>query len=130
MEIQPQLVLLQKTLFSIEGLGRQLYPDLDLWGTAQPFLEKWLRDQAGPKTLFDKIKDNVPYWSEMLPEIPGLLVGALEFVREQKLQKSHMKFQEKQESQEKKMKRKSFASGVLVTLVLSGLAFTVYVYKF
>jgi ubiquinone biosynthesis protein len=72
MEVQPQLVLLQKTLFNVEGLGRQLYPDLDLWNTAKPFLEHWLRKQVGPRAFLRKIREYAPYWAEKTPEIPDL----------------------------------------------------------
>jgi ubiquinone biosynthesis protein len=72
-EIQPQLVLLQKTLLNIEGLGRDLDPDLDLWSTAKPFLEKWMLDQVGPKKLWDQLKDQAPRYAKMLPELPRLL---------------------------------------------------------
>lgn len=75
--IQPQLILLQKTLLNIEGLGRQLYPDLDLWGTAAPYLEKWLKQQVGFRAFFRRIRENLPYWSEKLPEIPELIYEAL-----------------------------------------------------
>jgi ubiquinone biosynthesis protein len=77
MEVQPQLVLLQKTLLYIEGLGRQLYPQLDLWETAKPFLENWVKEQMGVKAVFAKIKDNIPYWNEKLPEIPDLVYDYL-----------------------------------------------------
>ncbi len=73
MEVQPQLVLLQKTLLNIEGLGRQLYPDLDLWTTAKPFLERWMRDQVGPIAFLKHIQNNLPALSEMLPEGPLLM---------------------------------------------------------
>lgn len=73
MKVQPQLVLLQKTLLYIEGLGRQLYPQLDLWDTAKPFLEKWMQEQVSPKTLFHSLKKKAPFWLEKLPEIPELL---------------------------------------------------------
>jgi ubiquinone biosynthesis protein len=73
MEIQPQLVLLQKTLFNIEGLGRRLYPELDLWVTAKPFLEKWMRDQIGPRALWRALKREVPKWWELLPQLPALV---------------------------------------------------------
>ena len=72
-EIQPQLVLLQKTLLNIEGLGRQLDPELDLWSTAKPFLEKWMLDQIGPKRLWHEMKAQAPYYARMLPELPRLL---------------------------------------------------------
>ncbi len=70
MEVQPQLVLLQKTLLYIEGLGRQLYPKLDLWQTAQPFLKSWLKETYGPEAIFLKIKNKAPEWFEQLPELP------------------------------------------------------------
>lgn len=73
MQVQPQLVLLQKTLLYVEGLGRQLYPQLDLWKTAKPFLEKWVREQIGPKAFLRRIKEHLPNWTEQLPELPTLL---------------------------------------------------------
>lgn len=73
MQIQPQLILLQKTLLSVEGLGRQLYPDLDLWHTAKPFLEQWMRKRVGRNFILRKIKTLSPYWLEKLPDLPGLV---------------------------------------------------------
>ena len=78
MEVQPQLILLQKTLLNIEGLGRQLYPDLDLWKTAKPFLEQWMKDKLGPKTFFKHLKENAPLWAEQLPKIPNLIFDVLD----------------------------------------------------
>lgn len=72
-EIQPQLVLLQKTLLNIEGLGRDLDPELDLWHTAKPFLEKWMLEQVGPKKLIEQLKDQGPRYAKLLPELPRLL---------------------------------------------------------
>ncbi|WP_310625523.1 ubiquinone biosynthesis regulatory protein kinase UbiB [Limnohabitans sp.] len=72
-EIQPQLVLLQKTLLNIEGLGRQLDPELDLWSTAKPFLEKWMLDQVGPKKLWDQLRAEAPRYAKLLPELPRLV---------------------------------------------------------
>ena len=72
-EIQPQLVLLQKTLLNIEGLGRQLDPDLDLWSTAQPFLERWMKERIGLKGLLEKLRVEAPQWAQLLPELPRLL---------------------------------------------------------
>ena len=69
-EIQPQLVLLQKTLLNIEGLGRQLDPDLDLWQTAKPFLVKWMDSQIGVRALLKNLKDEAPDWAEILPSLP------------------------------------------------------------
>ncbi len=76
-EIQPQLVMLQKTLLNIEGLGRQLDPDLDLWTTAKPFLEKWMREQLGLKGLLRAVRNEAPRWATMLPQLPRLLHRAL-----------------------------------------------------
>ena len=73
MEIQPQLVLLQKTLFNIEGLGRRLYPDLDLWETAKPYLERWMREHMGPRAFIRTLRNELPKWWAMLPEIPALV---------------------------------------------------------
>ncbi len=73
MEIQPQLVLLQKTLFNIEGLGRRLYPELDLWVTAKPYLERWAREHFGPRALLRVLRAEAPKWWAWLPRVPGLL---------------------------------------------------------
>ncbi|RYX90885.1 MAG: ubiquinone biosynthesis regulatory protein kinase UbiB [Comamonadaceae bacterium] len=77
-EIQPQLVLLQKTLLNIEGLGRDLDPDLDLWSTARPFLEKWMLDQIGPKKLLEQLKAEAPNYAKLLPALPRLLTQYLQ----------------------------------------------------
>ena len=73
MEVQPQLVLLQKTLFNIEGLGRRLYPDLDLWDTAKPYLERWMSEHMGPRAFIRTLRAEFPKWWAMLPEIPALV---------------------------------------------------------
>jgi ubiquinone biosynthesis protein len=72
-EIQPQLVLLQKTLLNIEGLGRQIDPELDLWSTAKPFLEQWMQEQVGPQKLIEQLKAEAPRYAKLLPELPRLL---------------------------------------------------------
>ncbi|MGZ4970567.1 MAG: ubiquinone biosynthesis regulatory protein kinase UbiB [Methylobacter sp.] len=78
MHVQPQLVLLQKTLLNIEGLGRQLYPDLDLWQTAKPFLERWFHERMGPKAKIDKLIKQFPDFAEQFPEIPSLIYKVLD----------------------------------------------------
>jgi ubiquinone biosynthesis protein len=76
-EIQPQLVLLQKTLLNIEGLGRQLDPDLDLWSTAKPFLERWMNQQVGWQGLLERMQNEAPRYAQLLPELPRLLHQSL-----------------------------------------------------
>ena len=75
--VQPQLVMLQKTLLNVEGMGRVLDPDLDLWDTAKPFLEKWMRNTLGPKGLWRGLKREWPYIVRHLPDTPRLIVDAL-----------------------------------------------------
>ena len=78
MEVQPQLVLLQKTLLNIEGLGRQLDPELDLWKTAKPFLESWMRERVGPWSVIKRIKHYIPRWADQTPDLPNLVYGLLQ----------------------------------------------------
>jgi ubiquinone biosynthesis protein len=77
-EIQPQLTLLQKTLLNVEGLGRQLDPDMDLWKTAKPVLERWVDEQIGIRGFIDRLKSEAPQWAKLVPTIPRLLVKWLE----------------------------------------------------
>jgi ubiquinone biosynthesis protein len=76
-EVQPQLVMLQKTLLNIEGLGRELDPELDLWRTAKPFLERWMSEQVGWRGALRALKHEAPYWAAMLPQLPRLVHRAL-----------------------------------------------------
>jgi len=119
MEVQPQLVLLQKTLLAIEGLGRQLYPDLDLWTTAKPYLEKWLKEQVGPKAVFEQLKQNLPFFSEQLPHLPRLVFEVLELQKEQILiNKDWMATQ--QQNRKPPLPWRSLATGVFLTLIAIG----------
>ena len=77
-EIQPQLVLLQKTLLNVEGLGRQLDPELDLWTTAKPFLERWMHEQIGWRGMVERLKNEAPRYAQLLPELPRLVHQALQ----------------------------------------------------
>jgi ubiquinone biosynthesis protein len=77
-EVQPQLVLLQKTLLNIEGLGRQLDPDLDLWKTAKPYLENWMAEQVGVKGFMQRLKAEAPRYAHLFPQLPRLVHQALE----------------------------------------------------
>ena len=85
MAVQPQLVLLQKTLLNIEGLGRQLYPDLDLWSTAKPFLERWMSGQVGVRGLVRQAQINAPRLGEIVPQVPGLAYDLLRQANEGRL---------------------------------------------
>jgi ubiquinone biosynthesis protein len=76
-EIQPQLTLLQKTLLNVEGLARQLDPDLDLWKTAKPILEKWVSQQLGWRGLVEGLKTEAPNWAKILPTLPRLIAENL-----------------------------------------------------
>ena len=73
MEIQPQLIMLQKTLLNVEGLGRELDPNLDLWKTAKPYLESWMKEQVGFQGLIKQLKKEAPLWSTILPRLPRLI---------------------------------------------------------
>lgn len=99
MEVQPQLVLLQKTLLYIEGLGRQLYPQLDLWQTAKPFLENWVKEQMGVKAVIKKVKENIPFWNEKLPELPDLVYDYLKNGKDSQLQQITLLKQLQQQNQ-------------------------------
>lgn len=86
MEVQPQLVLLQKTLLQVEGLGRQLYPELDLWTTAKPYLENWIKSQIGFEAFWRKTRENMPFWLEKLPDMPELMFELLTNMRAKQVQ--------------------------------------------
>jgi ubiquinone biosynthesis protein len=78
MEVQPSLVLLQKTLLNIEGLGRQLYPQLNLWDTAQPYLERWVEERYSPQAVFKRLQRHLPSWLEQLPQVPDAVLDKLQ----------------------------------------------------
>jgi ubiquinone biosynthesis protein len=82
MEVQPSLVLLQKTLLNIEGLGRQLYPQLDLWDTAQPYLERWIQERYSPQAMLERLRRQAPSWLEQLPQLPEALFESLQQTRQ------------------------------------------------
>jgi ubiquinone biosynthesis protein len=82
MQVQPSLVLLQKTLLNIEGLGRQLYPQLNLWDTAMPFLEKWVSERYSPQSMVKRLQHHAPNWLEQLPQLPEVLLESLQGQRD------------------------------------------------
>jgi ubiquinone biosynthesis protein len=77
-EVQPQLVLLQKTMLNIEGLGRQLDPELDLWKTAKPYLERWMNEQVGWRGMVERLRAEAPRFAHIFPQLPRLIHRALE----------------------------------------------------
>jgi ubiquinone biosynthesis protein len=109
MEIQPQLLLLEKTFLHIEGLGRQLYPQLDLWDTAKPFLERWLSEQLGVRALVKGLKKNLPYIAENLPDLPQLAFKTLHKIANDELQ---VEFKSKQLEMLQKEIRQSNARNI------------------
>jgi ubiquinone biosynthesis protein len=122
-EIQPQLVMLQKTLLNIEGLGRQLDPDLDLWKTAKPYLEKWMREQVGIKGLLRTVRNEAPRWASILPQLPRLLHRALSEDRIGRIEKSLAELISTQRRRTLALEATVILLGIaLVWLVLSGLA--------
>ena len=117
MEVQPQLVLLQKTLLNIEGLGRQLYPDLDLWKTAKPILEKWLQERTSWRSTLSNINQEIPTWIEILPKLPAMLHDVTEQAQQGKLQLSS--------SSIKQLKHEMRAASYRTGAAVSGGAFIV-----
>jgi ubiquinone biosynthesis protein len=121
MEVQPQLVLLQKTLLSIEGLGRQLYPELDLWQTAKPFLERWMSEQVGHRALLRGLKENLPLWAEKLPEMPGLVHRVLTRLEELPAQRERQLAELRQLREELRVTRRVTVTAVTgAALLISG----------
>ena len=124
MAVQPQLILLQKTLFAVEGLSRQLCPDLDLSVTAKPFLEKWLRDQIGPKAFFRHLRENIPFLVEQLPHMPRLINDVLVLSKENKLAEAAA-LQALVPIQTRYARRnwfRGFGCGVFVMMLVAGIA--------
>jgi len=127
MQVQPQLVLLEKTMLHIEGLGRVLYPELDLWKTAKPQIERWLSEQVGHRAMAKRLRDEVPGWGEVLPELPRLVhsvlkqqqeVGGVQRAQMQKL------VDNTSQSQVSRSSLLAFGAGVAViaAVLLSGFA--------
>lgn len=86
MVVLPQLILLQKTLINVEGLGRQLYPDLDLWRTAKPILEHWMSERVGVRSLIRHSRENLPLWAERLPRLPAAVFDVVDQAKSGQLQ--------------------------------------------
>lgn len=110
-EIQPQLVLLQKTLLNIEGLGRQLDPQLDLWQTARPFLIKWMDTQIGVRALLKNLKDEAPDWADILPSLPRKINALVDENRQQEMRDAYLHLIASQ-------RRQNFWLGVIAVVLL------------
>ena len=129
MEVQPQLVLLQKTIFNIEGLGRQLYPDLDLWQTAKPFLEDWMAKKYGPMAAVEKLREQLPEMGEAAQHFPQLAFNTLQKLSEGKLVvqakgKQLEKIQEQLIENQRKTKGLMFSGSLFLGgLILLGTSF-------
>ena len=122
MEIQPSLVLLQKTLLNIEGLGRQLYPDLDLWETAQPYLENWVQERYSPQAVFTRLQRHAPSLLEQLPQLPEIFMetlnrGAIPAHHASAAESARVK-RERQQRDLKRRRRRALAATVSVLAIV------------
>ena len=121
MEIQPQLILLQKTLFNIEGLGRQLYPELDLWKTAHPILRQWMEDQIGPRAALQQLRDDLPQIRDSIRKLPGIVRYLSEQIEHDRLNLDVRASElEKIHRQLKLQQRQRFTLAASATVILSG----------
>ncbi len=117
MEVQPSLVLLQKTLLNIEGLGRELYPQLNLWDTAMPFLETWMNERYSPSSMLKQMRKKAPYWLEQLPQIPDLLLHNLQYLAHKRLENTDNTQQallKEAETRYKQRRNKWLGCGILI----------------
>jgi len=120
MEVQPSLVLLQKTLLNIEGLGKQLYPELNLWDTAKPQLEQWLKDRYAPKQMIKRMQRYVPGWLEQLPSLPDKFMRHLSQVDAiETLNKQQQQYISELEQQRASQRRQKRYSKLLILLILA-----------
>nr|MDJ0879781.1 AarF/UbiB family protein [Halieaceae bacterium] len=124
MEVQPSLVLLQKTLLNIEGLGRQLYPELDLWTTAQPYLERWIQERYSAEAMLNRLRKQAPSWLEQLPQLPEAVFESLQQTREldnqARYQRQRLDALQRQIQQEDGRRKR----GVIALLLFGGAAAT------
>jgi ubiquinone biosynthesis protein len=124
MEVQPQLVLLQKTLLNIEGLGRQLYPDLDLWNTAQPYLENWMKQRIAPPGVWKNVKQHLPEWLEQSPEVPKLVFDAMNQIKNLDSY-THQRDQQTAELRNEIKQQRKQSKDYMIGIVLVALSFII-----
>lgn len=122
MEVQPSLVLLQKTLLNVEGLGRQLYPDLDLWQTALPFLEDWNRKRLNPLTLLARIRAELPDWIEQVPQLPRQIINAIGQANQLQAINQTLRRQQEAAERTRRTRRRRTRLGGAAALLLAGVS--------
>ena len=118
MEVQPSLVLLQKTLLNIEGLGRQLYPDLNLWDTAQPFLENWVQERYSPQSMLKRLQHHAPSWLEQLPQLPDAVLDRLQHPQKLDRPVGHRQKQQRAEKKQRRLRQRK-RYGLAIILFIS-----------
>ncbi|MEL7043731.1 MAG: ubiquinone biosynthesis regulatory protein kinase UbiB [Pseudomonadota bacterium] len=117
MEVQPSLVLLQKTLLNIEGLGRQLYPQLNLWDTAMPFLERWISERYSPQSLVRRLQQHAPNWLEQLPQLPEAVIENLQGTRDrQRRQKLARVAEHREQERRARSARRRYVAAMLCVI--------------
>ncbi|MDH5170831.1 MAG: ubiquinone biosynthesis regulatory protein kinase UbiB [Gammaproteobacteria bacterium] len=125
MHIQPSLVLLQKTMLNIEGLGRQLYPDLNLWDTAKPFLEEWVQERYSPQSFLRRLQRQAPSWLEQLPQLPDVMLDNLQQSREVDIRFARQQQQLEEQRQRSGERNRRHRRHLLAALACLGAAITV-----
>jgi len=122
MQVQPSLVLLQKTLLNIEGLGRQLYPQLNLWDTAMPFLEKWVNERYSPQSMIKRLQQHAPNWLEQLPQLPDALMENLQGQRVEQKRSAQLLAAERQNRQKRDTRARRRYLAAMVCVLAAGAA--------
>lgn len=118
MQVQPSLVLLQKTLLNVEGLGRQLYPELDLWKTALPYLENWNTRRLNPFTLLGRLQENIPNWIDQLPQLPQQLIDAITASKQMgEINRTLQQAQLLQKQTQARRQRRNRSAGIIVLIL-------------
>ena len=128
-EIQPQLILLQKNLLNIEGMGRQIYPELNLWETAAPFIENWVKERIGIASIAKRLKKKFPIWMETLPELPEQVAKSISEIKNIQIQQMEQtrQLRELTKIMEKRERDKSLILLGLATMASSSFFYWIYI---
>jgi ubiquinone biosynthesis protein len=122
LQVKPQFFLLQKTLLNIEGLGKQLYPELDLWSTAKPYVEKWIQEQIGPRAIFNKIYQRAPFWLDKIIDFPDKVESYVQKI--DAVNKSIYSSQDtNQQKRLKQKKRQGIGLGLVIMAIINYIMF-------